>query len=175
MLEKCFKMIEILRYYLEIKRLEDLRKVEIRENNLKFDLIKKPDFNLNKFFYKQIGNKHRWIDRLSWSDQVWTNYIKNKNVDTYVLKDNNELAGYFERIFDKSRNEFEIAYFGILNEYRNKKYGGYLLTKALEISLKKDVNRVWVHTCSLDHKNAIQNYLARGMKIYKEEKIKVSA
>ena len=70
-------MIEILRYYLEIKKLEDLRKVEILENNLEFDLIKKPDFNLNKFFYKQIGNKHRWIDRLSWSDQVWTNYINN--------------------------------------------------------------------------------------------------
>tara|TARA_A100000164_G_C21813501_1_gene726714 strand:- start:780 stop:1100 length:321 start_codon:yes stop_codon:yes gene_type:complete len=106
---------------------------------------------------------------------VWTNYIKNKSVDTYVLKYKGELAGYFERIFDKSRNEFEIAYFGILNEYRNKKYGGYLLSKAIEISLKKDVNRVWVHTCSLDHKNAIKNYLARGMKIYKEEKIKVSA
>ena len=31
--------------------------------------------------------------------------------------------------------------------------------------------KVWVHTCSLDHKNALANYLARGMKIYKSEKI----
>jgi hypothetical protein len=29
--------------------------------------------------------------------------------------------------------------------------------------------RVWVHTCSLDHKNALLNYLSRGMKIFKSE------
>ena len=38
---------------------------------------------------------------------------------------------------------------------------------------KKDIKRVWVHTCTLDHKNAIKNYLARGMKIYKKEIVKI--
>ena len=28
-----------------------------------------------------------------------------------------------------------------------------------------------MHTCSLDHKNALNNYIARGMKIYKKETI----
>ena len=45
----------------------------------------------------------------------------------------------------------------------------------LKYLLKKDINRVWVHTCTLDHKNALKNYLARGMKIFKEEKINISA
>ena len=36
-------------------------------------------------------------------------------------------------------------------------------------SFEKKINRVWVHTCSLDHKNALNNYISRGMKIFKTE------
>ena len=75
----------------------------------------------------------------------------------------------------KQNNEYEIAYFGILEEFRSKKYGSYLLSNAIKSKLKDGAKRVWVHTCSLDHENAIKNYLARGMKVFKEEKIKISA
>ena len=30
--------------------------------------VNPPDFQLNKFFYKEIGKKHRWTDRLIWSE-----------------------------------------------------------------------------------------------------------
>ena len=92
-----------------------------------------------------------------------------------MLNHGSELAGYFEQIFNPEKNEYEIAYFGILEEFRNNKYGGYLLSYAIKSCFKKNINRVWVHTCSLDHKNAIYNYLARGMKIFKKDIIKVSA
>ncbi len=168
-------MREVLRYYLEIRDLKDLKKVNAPNKDVAFQLVTKPDFNLNKFFYKQIGKNHRWTDRLSWNDQIWSNYITNNSVKTYILKEGEELAGYFEQIHNKDNNEHEIAYFGILEEYRNKRYGAYLLSKAIELSLIDDSKRVWVHTCTLDHKNAIKNYLSRGMKIFKEEKIKISA
>ena len=168
-------MIEISRKYLEIKNLNELNQVNKPDEFCEIEVIKNPDFQINKFFYKQIGKKHRWIDRLSWTDQNWINYLNNKDVKTYIFKYKNELAGYFEQIYDKDKNEYEIAYFGILEEYRDKHFGGYLLSCAISVSLKKKVNRVWVHTCSLDHKNALNNYLARGMKIFKEEKIKISA
>ena len=38
---------------------------------------------------------------------------------------------------------------------------------------KNRINRVWVHTCTLDHKNALNNYLTRGMKIFKTEIINI--
>ena len=44
-----------------------------------------------------------------------------------------------------------------------------MLTEAIKYSFSFNVNRVWVHTCSLDHSNALKNYLARGMKIYLNE------
>ena len=43
------------------------------------------------------------------------------------------------------------------------------IKKTFEMGAK----RVWVHTCSLDHRNALNNYLARGMKIFKTEIINV--
>ena len=168
-------MREINRFYLEIKNIEELKKFNLENNELKVKLIKKIDFNLNKFFYKQIGKNHRWTDRLSWNDNMWVNYVSDKSVNTFVLMHNKNLAGYFERIYNKQSNEFEIAYFGILHEYRNKKFGAYLLSKAIELSFKDGAKRVWVHTCTFDHKNAIKNYLSRGMKIFKEEKIKIPA
>ena len=37
--------------------------------------------------------------------------------------------------------------------------------------LQKNPHRMWVHTCSLDHKHALQNYKSKGFEIFKEEEI----
>tara|TARA_B100001123_G_scaffold54258_1_gene57237 strand:+ start:345 stop:857 length:513 start_codon:yes stop_codon:yes gene_type:complete len=162
---------EVKRKFLEIKSIEDLL-VAIQPNKLcTLNLVEPPDFQINKFFYKQIGKNCRWIDRLSWSDQKWIDYLNNKNVKTYILRDKEELVGYFEQIFSNEDKSCEIAYLGILEEYFEKKYGGYLLTEAIKKSFLNSTKKVWVHTCSLDHKNALKNYLARGMKVFKSETI----
>ena len=166
---------KVERNYLEIKFLKDLKDASLLLKKYSISLVDPADFQLNKFFYKQIGKNHRWIDRLSWTDQNWKSYLNNKNVKTFILKHDQELAGYFEQIFNTEKNEYEIAYFGILTEFRNKKYGSYLLAYAIKSCFKKHINRVWVHTCSLDHKNAISNYLSRGMKVFKKDIIKISA
>ena len=162
------------RNYLEIKSIDALKESTLPEIINSIDLVDPIDFQINKFFYKNIGKKHRWTDRLVWSDDDWIKYVSNKKVETYILKINNDLAGYFELIFHSEVKEIEIAYFGLLEEYHNKKLGGYLLSAAIKKSFeKKDIKRVWVHTCTLDHENALKNYLARGMKIYNKETVKI--
>ena len=168
-------MIEIIRYYLEIKNLKDLQIVSKPNKNCLIKKLSPPDHQLNKFFYKQIGKNHRWIDRLSWKDIDWIEYLNNSNVETYILTEKEDLVGFYESIYEKKNNELEIAYFGILENNREKGYGSYLLSEAIKRSLEKKVKRVWVHTCTLDHKNAIKNYTSRGMKVFKEDKIKISA
>ena len=160
---------KIFRNYLEIKYQEDLKEVERPSEDYSLELLDPINFQLNKFFYKNIGKNCQWIDRLVWTDLNWTNYVSNKRLSTYILKDKSEIAGYFEQLFNKDSKETEIAYFGILDEYFGKKLGGYLLSEAIECSFAMGSSRVWVHTCSLDHKNALDNYLSRGMKIFKSE------
>ena len=84
-----------------------------------------------------------------------------------------DLAGFFELILHQEENEIEIAYLGLLKEYHNQKLGSYLLSEAIKKSFLYNPKRVWVHTCSLDHKNAINNYISRGMKIFKKETISI--
>ena len=67
-------------------------------------------------------------------------------------------------------NEVELINMGILKEYRGNKYGKLILEHLISDSLLKKYNRVWVHTCSLDHKYALKNYLARDFKIFKKKK-----
>ena len=164
---------EIKRNYLEINSLEDLNQGSKPSDDYSLNLLEPTNFQLNKFFYKNIGNKHNWVDRLIWTEEKWIDYVSNKNVKTYVLKSKNDLVGFFELIHHQEKKEVEIAYLGILEEYHNKKLGSYLLTEAIKISFKNKINRVWAHTCSLDHKNALNNYMIRGMKIFKTEIINI--
>ena len=162
-------MEKIVRNYLEIKSLEELLEKNPPNNKYIVEKIYTNDFQLNKFFYKQIGQNHNWNDRLVWDDKRWINYVSDPKVFTFVLKDNEDIAGFFELIYHKNKPEIEIAYFGILKEYMDKKLGAYMLSEAIKISFSYKIKRVWVHTCSLDHKNALKNYISRGMDIYKSE------
>ena len=160
---------KIFRNYLEIKSHKDFKVVKKPSENYSVKLVEPKNFQLNKFFYKNIGKNCQWVDRLAWTDLNWTDYIYNEKVSTYILKDNDEVAGYFEMIFNQDTKEVEIAYFGILEEYFGKKLGSYLLSEAIKNSFSMGCLRIWVHTCFLDHKNALNNYLSRGMKIFKSE------
>jgi GNAT superfamily N-acetyltransferase len=164
---------EVQRNYLEINSIQDLNEVIEPNGDYSVNLLEPINFQLNKFFYKNIGKKHKWIDRLVWTEAQWIDYVSNKNVKTYVFKFKDDLAGFFELISHDEKKEVEIAYFGLLEEFQNKKLGSYLLSQAIKKSFKGSINRVWVHTCSLDHKNALNNYIARGMKIFKTETIKI--
>ncbi len=162
-------METIIRNYVEIKSLNQLSEIKKSGDNYSLNQVIPNDFQLNKFFYKQVGKNYQWVDRLIWTDKNWIEYVSSPNLFTFVLKNNKEIAGFFELIYHKDKLETEIAYFGLLKEYFGKKLGGHMLSEAIKKSFSFNVKRVWVHTCSLDHKNAIKNYLSRGMKIYNTE------
>ena len=162
---------EVKRNYLEITSIHDLKENKKIYKDFTITLLDPVDFQLNKFFYKNIGKNYKWVDRLVWSEAKWIDYVSNKNVKTFILKNKNDLAGFFESIFHIEKNEIEIAYFGVLEEYQNKKLGSYLLSEAIKKSFENNIKRVWLHTCSTDHKNALNNYIARGMKIFKSETV----
>ena len=164
---------EVKRNYLEINSIQDLIEVARPTDDYSLNLLEPTNFQLNKFFYKSIGKKHKWIDRLVWTETQWIDYVSSEKIKTYILKHKDDLVGFFELIYHSEKKEVEIAYFGLLEEFQNKKLGSYLLSQAIQKSFKENIDRVWLHTCSLDHKNALSNYIARGMKIFKSETIRI--
>ncbi len=87
---------KIIRNYLEIKSIDKLLIIKKPNENYSLECVSPNDFQLNKFFYKQIGKNYHWIDRLVWTDKNWIEYISNTNLLTFVLKNKEEIAGFFE-------------------------------------------------------------------------------
>ena len=165
-------MKKVQRYFLDFDFLKYEKTLKFKNEN-SFKIIKndKKNYEINKFFYKQIGKDHFWRDRLVWTNKQWLQYSSNPLLETWVLKDNkNDLIGYYE--LEKHKNkEFELINMGILSEYRSKGFGSLLLNHVIKNSYDNKAHKVWVHTCSLDHKFALANYLSRGFKIFKKEQI----
>jgi len=121
---------------------------------------------LNRFFYKEVGKLWQWTDRLNWSEEEWRNWVERENAQTWMLLLRGTPAGYFE--LDDQDGNVEVAYFGLLPQFLGKGLGGGFLTAAVEKAWEMGAARVWVHTCSFDHPNALKNYQARGFQIYRE-------
>jgi len=68
--------------------------------------------------------------------------------------------------------ELEIAFFGLLPQFSGMGLGGFLLSEAIRLAWELKPKRVWVHTCTLDHKYALNNYLARGLTICNKKTVK---
>ena len=160
----------VKRYFLEIKDFSNPIELNIPEN-YQIILDDKKNFELNKFFYKQIGVDHYWRDRLIWSDKEWLKYAENKNLETHILKKGEDLVGFYEQEYHSTPNEVELINMGVLKEFRGLKLGSILLNHAIASASRKNPDRMWVHTCSLDHKHALQNYKSKGFQVFKEEEI----
>ena len=160
-------MIKVKRFFLELK-VNPFKKIDVH-CSIKIEKIK--DFNLNKFFYKQVGADHYWRDRLIWLEKDWIKYVSKKNLSTFVLYLNDEPVGFYEQEYHPALNEMELINMGVLKEHRGKKFGSILLKHSIKTAFTPNLKRMWVHTCSLDHKFALKNYESKGFKIFKEEEI----
>lgn len=123
---------------------------------------------LNRFFYTAIGGDWLWIDRLCWTYEQWMASITSPGHETWVAYQQGNPVGYFE-LDGEAGCDIELAYFGILPQFTGQGIGGYLLTIAINRAWANQANRVWVHTSSFDHPQALRNYLARGFRVVKTE------
>ena len=80
---------KIFRNYLELNSFKDFKEVKKPSENYSVNLLNPRDFQLNKFFYKNIGRNCQWIDRLVWTDLDWAKYVSDEKLFTYILKEKN--------------------------------------------------------------------------------------
>jgi GNAT superfamily N-acetyltransferase len=127
----------------------------------------RPSPELGRFLYTAAGGNWFWTMRLGWTYDAWLERLSHPRVETWVLYDEGTPAGYFE-LDGGSDHDVEIAYFGVLPPFIGRRLGGWLLTSAIQRGFAMGGTRVWVHTCTLDSPNALANYQARGMRVFKE-------
>ena len=157
-------------YYLEMTERDQLRPKYSQQPNLSVveSEIALPE--LSRFLYAAVGAQWHWWQRLSWTYQQWLDWLQQPSVRTWVAYVSGTPAGYFE-LEQQAQNSIELAYFGLLPRFISSGIGGHLLTTALQQAWGWQAQRVWLHTCSLDHPHALANYQARGLSIYRQETV----
>ena len=121
-----------------------------------------------RYLYTEVGRPYRWTDRLPWSDEQIREYLADPAVSLFLMTLAGAPAGYFELRRD-DENGVEIAYLGLLPEFTGRGLGRFLLSEAVRHAWDLAPSRVWLHTCTLDHPAALQNYLKRGFTIVRTE------
>jgi GNAT superfamily N-acetyltransferase len=159
---------KIVKQYLEMTHPTDLRPA--RRGELALDVRKAEVIcpELNRFLYTAVGGNWYWHERLSWTYREWLAYLDRPELETWTGLVGGNVAGYFE-LEGQPDGSVEIKYFGLLPQFLGRKFGGQLLTAAVEKAWARHPARVWLHTCTLDHAAAVGNYLARGFRPYREE------
>ncbi|GGP39559.1 GNAT family N-acetyltransferase [Shewanella saliphila] len=138
-------------------------------NGLSLVKVNIKQYQFNRFLYQFVGAAWEWTDKLTWTDSQWQAYSEADNLHLYVAYVDGSPAGYFE-LQQQENGNVEIMYFGLAERFIGQGFGGYLLTKAIEHAWAlPDTRRVWVHTCSLDHPSALQNYQARGFTLFRTD------
>ncbi|UCD51309.1 MAG: GNAT family N-acetyltransferase [Phycisphaerales bacterium] len=128
-------------------------------------LVKQPQFN--RFLYEYIGRDWKWTFRLSWSPERWNAYASAENLRTFVAYQGGSIAGYYE--LRRDEDGVEIRILGLAPGFIGRGHGGPLLDHAIETAFGWGASRVWLHTCTDDHQNALNNYCKSGFAIFKVE------
>jgi GNAT superfamily N-acetyltransferase len=154
--------------HLEMRSRAELRPA--RPGATRFDLVRAeiPCPELNRFLYASVGADWSWYSRLSWDYRRWLEYLDRPELETWVAYVAGTPAGYFE-LERQPGNDVELAYFGVMRRFIGKGFGGELLTAAITRAWDTGAARVWVHTCTLDHPQALPNYKARGFQVFRVE------
>ena len=154
--------------YLEMRSLDELCPKRCDDERFWIGECTVKQWEFNRFLYLTVGAPWAWNDKRSWTDEQWREYAESVLLRTFAAFHDGSPTGYYE-LHRGEGPEIEFAYFGLFPAFCGRGLGGALLTSALEEAWRLKPSRVWVHTCTLDHPAALQNYLARGMKVYRTE------
>lgn len=123
---------------------------------------KAPSPDKYRALFRRVGEPWMWFSRLVMPEAELLAIIHDPAVEVYAVEDPRGVEiGLLELDFRKT-GEAEIGFFGLVPELTGKGHGNWLMAQALAIGWRKDVERMWVHTCTLDHPGALGFYRRHG-------------
>ncbi|WP_340316989.1 GNAT family N-acetyltransferase [Rhizorhabdus argentea] len=123
---------------------------------------KQPGVAKYQALFRRIGEPWMWFSRLVMPETDLLAIIHHPAVEIYAVEDRRGIEiGLLELDFRK-QSEVEIGFFGFVTELTGKGHGNWLMAQALSLGWRNGINRMWVHTCTLDHPGALGFYRRHG-------------
>jgi GNAT superfamily N-acetyltransferase len=130
--------------------------------------LREPTAEAFRRLYREVGSDWLWFSRLLLSDAELTSIIRSPDVELHQLEGTGGGEGILELDF-RVEGECELAFFGLSRPLIGRGAGRWLMNRALERAWARPIRRLWVHTCTLDHPDALAFYVRSGFTPYRRQ------
>ena len=113
--------------------------------------------------FRKVGARWLWFSRLAMDDATLSRHIGELHA---VVDAAGAEVGMIELDFSAA-GQCELAFIGLVPELAGQGHGAWLLGHALRLAWRDGIERVHVHTCTLDHPAALAAYARAGFRAYK--------
>ncbi len=132
--------------------------------------LARPSVEAYRRLYDAVGSRYGWTDRNLMPDDELRAILQDDRVEVHVLHLGGGPAGYAE-LDCRDRRAIEIAYFGLLPQFVGRGLGSRFLQWVVDRAWSFDPQRVWLHTCDLDHPAALRLYGKAGFEVYDQRTV----
>ena len=157
---------EIATIVTSLEMLERPKARALTSSKLRLDRWREPSPDRYRALFRRVGAPWLWFSRLMMDDAALNAITHHPGVEIYAVTDPRGVEiGLLELDFREERMA-ELSFLGLVPELTGRGEGRWLMGNALALAWRKDVERVWVHTCTLDHPRALGFYRAQGFVPY---------
>jgi GNAT superfamily N-acetyltransferase len=159
--------IEVTTYFLEMRSAPTDAPLSCPEGA---QIVAAPDLSPRDYLdlYHGVGEPWLWYERSELSEDELRKLIGNAGVSIYLLKQGGVTAGFCE-LQTTPPQQTQLLYFGLMPPFIGAGLGSYFLDWTVRRAFESKIDRLWVHTCSLDHPRALSAYEKAGFSQYRKE------
>jgi GNAT superfamily N-acetyltransferase len=164
------KLVDVTVYYLEM-RAPSPRIVPAPREGLTVRHVPAPSVPDYRSLYNAVGKDYYWLSRRKMTDEALAALLGDPRNELHVLHVDETPAGFAE-LDRRQAQEIELVQFGLLPAFIGRGLGKWFLQWTIDRAWRYQPQRLWLHTCSLDHPAALPNYQQAGLVLFKQETIR---
>lgn len=145
---------------LEMRRRPPLRPMP----GSRFRLVRweRPAVDRYRTLFARVGAPWLWYSRLVMAEPALSAILGDPLIQVHAVIDPAGIEVGMVELDFRQPAASEISYFGLVPELAGQGHGRWLMAETLARAWNKGVERVWLHTCTLDHPGALGFYRAQG-------------
>jgi len=122
----------------------------------------RPDADKYRALFRRVGAPWLWFSRLVIDDERLRAILHDPAVSVMAAVDPAGIEVGMVELDHRQPHACEISYFALIPKLAGHGHGRWLMAEALARAWRPGVERVWLHTCTLDHPSALGFYRAQG-------------